>query len=51
MPMFNSADFKVSELNSLVVHSIGKLYEKMTSAGDQRMMMKHLRPPWTWWGL
>lgn len=49
MPMFNSADLKMSELSSLVVHCIGKLYEKMSSAGDHRLMVKHLRSPWTWW--
>lgn len=50
-PMFNSADSKMSELNSLVVRCIGKLYEKMSSAEHHRMMIKHLRSPWTWWGL
>lgn len=49
--MFNAADLKMSELNSLVVYRIGKLYEKISSAGDHRMMIKHLSSPWTWWGL
>lgn len=28
--MFNAADLKMSELNSLVVYRIGKLYEKIS---------------------
>lgn len=49
--MFNAADLKMSKLNSLVVCCIGKQCEKISSAGDHRMMVKHLRSPWTWWGL
>lgn len=46
--MFNAGDFKMSKVEFSGGARIGKLYKKISCAGDCRMMMKHLRCPWTW---